>query len=172
MFPLEMSTSFTAQLMCLSNNSDPQPVRMIASTSGDFLTGVGIADTGWLCLPEQSNRHTTTALHLRFDFIEQVEARTHFKVTCASRFKDYLGTYLDTSRNGYLGFYEGFSPHVFWKTEEVDVYTGYGDLRPAFKLRDHNGSQVRYKWKENVRYLNSDDDSEPLIFTLADYQPL
>lgn len=170
MFPTEMSTAFTAQLMYISSSGELEPVMMIGQTEGNYWTGVSLADTGWLCLPEQSKRHTAVPLSLRFDFIEQTDDRTHFRISCATDFKGYRGTHLNTSSNGFLGLYQAFAPEAFWKTEEVAVFAGFGDLRPAFHLRDHMGMLVRKKFEDGIRYLVAGGETKPLVFTLDDYR--
>lgn len=165
----QMNAAFTANLMCVSEGA-PLPVMVITEAPPNFWLGGSLADTGWLCLPEQHRKYSSLPIRLRFDFIEQTDDRTHFRVSCASNFNTYLGTTLDTSRNGFLGLYESAREEAFWKTEDVGLYTGFGDERPAFKLRTHEGLQVRYKTENGIRYLIAGTDTSPLLFTLANFK--
>ena len=171
MFPLKMDKSFTAELMYLDKSGEPDPVLLI-SRAFNYWTDVTPAGTGWLCLLENARDYKTTQLRLRFEFIEQEGDNLYFRVSCALDYKGYLGTHLDTSRNGYLGLYGALAPDVYWTFEKVNVLTGYDDLRPAFTLRNNRGERVGYKWDDGVRYLNSSADAKPLTFTLDHYQAL
>ena len=64
----QLDTAFTANLMCVSYES-PLPVMVVTEGPGNLLVGAQLADTGWLCLPEQSEEYTTVPVKLRFDFL-------------------------------------------------------------------------------------------------------
>ena len=167
----QMNTAFTANLMCVSNDAFV-PAMVITEAPPNFWLGGSQVDTGWLCLPENKRQYTSLPISLRFDFIEQTDERSHFRIRCASNFNTYRGTNLDTSRNGYLGLYESAREEAFWKIEHVGLYIGAGDERPAFKLRTHEGLQVRYKTEYGIRYLIAGTDTSPLLFTLANFKPV
>lgn len=169
MFPLKMNKSFTAELMCLNDSGKPEPVLLVTRAFNHW-TDVTPAGTGWLCLSENIKDYDSSRLKLHFDLLEEEEHALYFRISCALDYKGYLGAYLDTSRNGYLGLYGAFPGDVYWKFEKVNVLTGYDDLRPAFKLFNNRGERVGYKWDDKVRYLNSSEDAKPLTFTLDNYE--
>lgn len=169
MSSIQFDRSFTAKLVCINYTERPQPVVLITR---DLATEGTWAGGGWLSLPESEILLDSAELTLRFDFIEKTADRFHYKVSCDTRAGGYRGTYLDTSRNSYLGFYGSVADEVFWKIEVLGVYGGAGDQRPRFRLRDRKGHTVKLYPYLEAMYLNIEGNSKPIEFILQDYQPL
>lgn len=169
MSSIQFDRSFTAKLVCINHGDRPQPVVLITR---DLATEGTWAGGGWLSLPENETLLDSTELALRFDFIEKTEDRFHYKVRCESDAGGYRGTHLDVSRNSYLGFYGSVADEVFWKIEVLGGYTGMGDERARFHLRDRKGHTVKLYPYLNAMYLNIEGGTKPIEFTLQDYQPL
>jgi hypothetical protein len=124
------------------------------------------ADSGWLQLTANAN---SRPVRLAFVFIEQTADRIHFKVKSVTQGL-YFGQQMDSSRNGFLGFYSSVSDEVFWKIEPAGFYEGFGDQRPAFFLRDHKGYTVKAQSEKGVTFLSTGGNGSPLLFTLGNYR--
>ncbi|MNJ52663.1 hypothetical protein D3C77_480090 [compost metagenome] len=123
-------------------------------------------DSGWLQLTANAN---SRPVKLTFAFIEQIADRIHFNVGSLAQ-SLYFGQQIDSSRNGFLGFYSSVEDEVFWKIEPAGFYEGFGDLRPAFFLRDRKGYTVKAQSENGVTYLSTGGNGSPLLFTLNDYE--
>ncbi|MCY1453974.1 hypothetical protein D9M71_710020 [compost metagenome] len=123
-------------------------------------------ESGWLQLTANAN---SRPVKLAFVFIQQIADRLHFNIgSLAQNF--YFGQRIDSSRNGFLGFYGSLGDEVFWKIEPAGFYEGFGDQRPAFFLRDHKGYTVKAQSEKGVTFLSTGGNGSPLLFTLGNYR--
>lgn len=147
--------SFLATLVCITDEG-AGPV--------DFTRSETIAAGGWLTQGAQSNEGCL----LRFDFVERVEERLHYRISAGPSTPGFAGAKLGVSRNGYLGFYEVAQVSDLWKIEllEHDEEPDYFECH----LRDMRGYRVAASkermgrpiglepnWRDIVRYLNVDE---------------
>ena len=127
--------SFVAQVACVS----PGYCGPIA-----YSTHPQIAKSGWLL---RSHRDAMP-VPLRFDFLEALGERLHYKISGAQGAGDYEKAVLGISTNGYAGFYQVANVAGFWKVQ----VTGEGSLENNFRflLRDHHGQRLAINTEEEV----------------------
>jgi hypothetical protein len=155
----KLTRSFTATLNILGIIEDTSQAFKLQII--DENAGPDFAETGWLVLAAHPRFYRSTTVTLRFDLLD--EATQLFRISCESP-ASYAGKRLDTSRNGYLGFYANTGDQVFWHFKIVSGQPGEGMV---IQIYDMKGNVVSYF---DDLYLGVGGAKPALSFEVADYR--
>lgn len=132
---------FTAALFCTTPSFEGQ-VGITAAPSGSLFTGV---EDGWLAIEGVHDHNRVAPVRFRFIYREHGSDRVHYDVSCATAFRGFKGSWLNTSRNSYLGMYGTRPDGPYWKIEVVGEWDGTleGAEGLDIRLRDQDGYVVK-----------------------------
>lgn len=145
--------SFIATLVCVTEKQ---------SGAVDFTRTPDIGGDGWLTQGAQAEE----VFKLRFDFIEHIGERLHYRITADADAGMHAHARLGVSRNGYLGLYKEAEVTDPWKIEMLE-HEAKADYFECY-LRDARGYRagvinerrgnfitgIDSRWNEFIDFLN------------------
>ncbi|NIE74640.1 hypothetical protein F3J45_09355 [Pantoea sp. Ap-967] len=166
----KLKQSFTASLKILGQPSSSDYWSGLSADSrlmvieDDYASGgLDMAGAGWLVKEFDADFSKASDVTLRFELLD--EATQQFRISCQSP-KSYAGKRLDTSRNGYLGFYGNTGDHVAWALKIISGQPGEGMV---IQIADHKGNDVKHVDKG---YVGTRGSNPAFSFEVKDYRAL